>query len=284
MKRQLRNIARSIPGLEQFLFLKGALQGHFYSPVPSLKEVRKRRTDIFGVQRPEIPGVDLHEPEQLLLLNHLAREFYREQPFSEDFLSNDAFRFSDAIFLYSMLRYSRPKRLVEVGSGYSSHVTLETNRRFLNNSVNCRFVEPYPSDFLKSAAGNAVIESPVQEAPFDIFSSLEAGDILFIDSSHVSKVGSDVNFIFFYILPILRSGVRIHFHDVFYPFEYPEEWILDGRAWNEDYLLRAFLQFNSEFRIELFPNYLMRFHQKFFESNMPMCLKDPGGSIWMIRK
>ena len=182
-----------------------------------------------------------------------------------------------------MLRYSKPRRLVEVGSGYSSKVTIETNRRFLNNSVKCQFVEPYPSGFLKEVAGDAVIESPVQDVPLEIFSTLEAGDILFIDSSHVSKVGSDVNFIFFHILPILRPGVRIHFHDVFYPFEYPEEWILQGKAWNEDYLLRAFLQFNREFKIELFPNYLMQFHPKFFESNMPLCLKDPGGSIWLIR-
>ena len=100
MKRLLKSFAQSIPGLDQFVFLRGVLRGHFYSPVPSLKEVRKRRSDIFGDPGREISGVDLHEPEQLLLVEHLAREFYGGQPFSEDFLSNEAFRFSDSIFLY----------------------------------------------------------------------------------------------------------------------------------------------------------------------------------------
>ena len=117
----------------------------------------------------------------------------------------------------------------------------------------------------------------------DVFSRLRAGDVLFIDSSHVSKVGSDVNYIFFNILPALQTGVRIHFHDVFYPFEYPEQWILNGRSWSEAYLLRAFLQFNQTFEVELFPNHLIRFHPEFFQKHMPLCVKDPGGSIW-IRK
>jgi len=105
--------------------------------------------------------------------------------------------------------------------------------------------------------------------------------VLFIDSSHVSKVGSDVNHILFNILPALRPSVRVHFHDVFYPFEYPENWIVNGRSWTEAYLLHAFLQFNDTFEIELFPNYLTRFHQDFFKQRMPLCLKDPGGSIWL---
>ena len=167
--RLLKNIAQSIPGLDQFVFVRGALRGHFYSPVPSLKEVRKRRNDLFEVRCTDIPGVNLHEPEQLLLLEHLAREFYCEHPFSEDLLGNDQFRHSDAIFLYSMLRYSRPRRLVEVGSGYSSRVTLETNRRFLNSSVKCQFIEPYPSVQLKSVAGDAIIHRPIQDVPLDVF-------------------------------------------------------------------------------------------------------------------
>jgi hypothetical protein len=92
-------------------------------------------------------------------------------------------------------------------------------------------------------------------------------------------VGSDVNHIFFNILPALRPGVRVHFHDVFYPFEYPEDWVLNGRSWSEAYVLRAFLQFNAAFEIELFPNYLVHFHEAFFKQHMPLCLKNPGWSI-----
>ena len=284
MRRFLKRLVGSSPGLSQFVFLKGALRGHFYSPVPSLEEVRLHRKQIFDVVPREIPGVRLREQEQLELIERFAREYYPEQPFPTAFFENSQFRYSDAITLYCMLRYSRPRRLIEVGSGYSSQVTLETNRRFLGNSVECVFIEPFPSDALKAAAGSLVIQKRIQDVPLETFSQLDAGDILFIDSTHVSKVGSDVNHIFFHILPVLRAGVRVHFHDVFYPFEYPERWIMEGKVWNEDYLLRAFLQFNNDFEIELFPNYLMRFHQEFFREKMPLCLKDPGGSIWLLRK
>jgi hypothetical protein len=283
MKRYLKRLAGSLPGLSQLVFLKGALRGHFYSPVPSLREVRLHRKQIFDVPA-EIPGVRLQEQQQLKLIERFAQDYYAEQPFTESFLENDQFRYSDAIVLFCMLRYSRPRMLIEVGSGYSSQVTLETNRRFFDNSIECVFIEPFPSDSLKAAAGNTIVQKRIQDVPLDTFSKLTAGDILFIDSTHVSKVGSDVNHIFFRILPMLRPGVRVHFHDVFYPFEYPEGWILEGKTWNEDYLLRAFLQFNSDFEIELFPNYLMRYHEDFFRNKMPLCLKDPGGSIWLIRR
>ena len=284
MKPFLKRMAGSIPGLNQFVFVKGALRGHFYSPVPSLNEVRRNRKEIFDDWPRAIPGIDLREPEQLRLMERFASEYYPEQPFSEEFLNNEAFRHSDAIVLYCMLRHSLPKNLIEVGSGYSSQVAMETNRSFLNSAVNCLFIEPFPSESLKAIAGAVILKKRIQDVPLETFSVLNAGDILFIDSTHVSKVGSDVNHIFFRILPLLRSGVRVHFHDVFYPFEYPESWILEGKAWNEDYLLRAFLQFNRDFEIEIFPNYLIHFHREFFQKNMPLCLRDPGGSIWLIRK
>ena len=284
MKPFLKRIAGSIPGLNQFVFMKGALRGHFYSSVPSLDEVRRHRKEIFDDWPRTIPGIDLREPDQLRLLELFAREYYPEQPFSEEFLNNSAFCHSDAITLYCMLRHSRPKNLIEVGSGYSSQVTMETNRRFLRNAVNCLFIEPFPSDTLKAVSGAVILEKRIQDVPLETFSVLDAGDILFIDSTHVSKVGSDVNHIFFRILPMLRPGVRVHFHDVFYPFEYPESWIMEGKAWNEDYLLRAFLQFNRDFEIEIFPNYLIHFHREFFQKNMPLCLRDSGGSIWLLRK
>jgi len=284
MKPFLMRVARSVPGLNQFVFMKGVLRGHFYSPVPSLDELRRHRKEIFEDWPRSIPGIDLRESEQLRLMELFAREYYPEQPFSGDFLNNGAFCHSDAITLYCMLRHSRPEKLIEVGSGYSSQVTMETNRLFLKNAVDCRFIEPFPSTTLKSAAGAAILEKRVQDVPLETFSALNAGDILFIDSSHVSKVGSDVNHIFFRILPMLRPGVRVHFHDVFYPFEYPESWIQEGKAWNEDYLLRAFLQFNRDFEIEVFPNYLIHFHREFFRKSMPLYLENPGGSIWLLRK
>ena len=108
-------------------------------------------------------------------------------------------------------------------------------------------------------------------------------DVLFIDSTHVSKVGSDVNYIFFEILPRLRSGVHIHFHDIFYPFEYPKEWVYEGRNWNEIYMLRAFLQYNSDFQITYFQHMMTQRHRAFFQERMPLSVKNLGGNIWLKR-
>src|SRR6185295_14291779 len=118
-------------------------------------------------------------------------------------------------------------------------------------------IEPYP-DLVKRLLRPddfdrvQFIRSLVQDVPLKIFDVLEANDILFIDSSHVCKVGSDVYHELFRILPRLRPGVIIHFHDIFWPFEYPEDWLREGRAWNELYLMRAFLQHNEAYEILLF--------------------------------
>jgi hypothetical protein len=155
-------------------------------------------------------------------------------------------------------------------------------------NIACTFIEPYPkllhtlvreSDFERIE----ILETRIQDTPLERFRALEPNDILFIDSTHVAKVGSDVNYIFSDILPILRPGVYVHFHDIFYPFEYPKEWIYEGRAWNEAYLLRAFLAFNGAYEIVLFNTFLERFHRERFARMMPLCLKNEGGSIWLRR-
>jgi hypothetical protein len=115
------------------------------------------------------------------------------------------------------------------------------------------------------------------------FQNLTAGDILFIDSSHVSKINSDVNYLFFEILPLLQSGVYVHFHDIFFPFEYPKEWIYEGRFWNEAYLLRAFLEFNNAFRIVFFNSYMQQTNKDELWKDMPLFSRNPGGSLWMTR-
>ena len=111
--------------------------------------------------------------------------------------------------------------------------------------------------------------------------TLGPGDVLFIDSTHVAKVGSDVNYLFFEVLPRLAVGKLVHVHDVFASFEYPIEWLREGRAWNEQYLLRAFLQFNDRFRVRLFGNHMVLRHHNWFQARMPLCLNNPGGAFWM---
>jgi predicted O-methyltransferase YrrM len=269
--------------------------GHFYSPIPRLDAIRAREGTIFDRTRRALPGIELHESEQLALLRTFE-PYYAELPFQAQrtpglryFFENPTYSYSDAIFLYCMIRHARPSRIIEVGSGYSSCVTLDTSERFFDSRIACTFIEPYPDGLLsliRPADRDRIelVASDLQAVGLERFRALAAGDILFVDSTHVSRVGSDVNYLFFEILPQLAPGVLVHFHDVFYPFEYPEPWVYEGRAWTEAYLLRAFLAFNDAFEIVLFNTYLETFHQEYFARAMPLCLKNPGGSIWLRKR
>ncbi len=166
---------------------------------------------------------------------------------------------------------------------------LDTNEQFLNGKVKFTFIEPYPDrlfSLLRPQEKPAVhlIRQKLEEVPLPVFEALEAGDVLFIDSTHVSKAGSDVNYYLFEIFPLLKKGVYIHIHDIFYPFEYPREWIYEGRAWNEIYALRAFLSYNSHFKIVYFNHYMGNRHAALVGEKMPLCLKSAGGSIWLQKQ
>ncbi len=266
--------------------------GHFYSPVPDFEEVRRREDVIFGSPARFLPGIALNEAGQLQLLESLSR-FYPDQPFSATkqpgtryYFDNPNFGYGDALALHCMIRHVRPGRIIEVGSGYSSCVTLDTNDVFFGGSIACTFIEPFPELFhslVDAAAGQPLrlIPKAVQDVDISIFQALQAGDILFINSTHVSKTGSDVNRVIFEILPALAPGVYIHFHDIFYPFEYPKDWVYEGRAWNENYILRAFLQYNQAFEIQLFNNYLATEHASLLARLMPLWIKNTGASIWL---
>ena len=199
------------------------------------------------------------------------------------------YSYADAICLYAMMRHLRPKRIIEVGAGHSSCAMLDTNEIFFDNSIALTFIEPHPESFLSLLEHGdqrriELLTSRIQDVDPGRFASLSANDILFVDSSHVSKVGSDVNYLIFKILPMLQSGVYVHFHDIFYPFEYPKAWICDlGIAWNEAYLLRGFLQYNQSFRIAFFNTYLERFYEKEIRDLMPLCFENTGASIWLRR-
>lgn len=265
--------------------------GHYYSPVPDKEYVRNNAGRIFDRSMKTLPGIDLRENEQLSLLEKF-KGYYSEIFFTAEkvpsnryWYKNGLFSYSDAIFLHSMMRYLSPKRIIEAGSGFSSAVMLDTNEKNFNNSIDMLLIEPYPvnldrltKDFPKHYR---MIPSFVQDVPIETFRELEKDDILFIDSTHVSKAGSDVNYILFEILPALKEGVIIHFHDVFYPFEYPQAWIEKGFAWNEDYMLRAFLMYNTNFEIIFFNTFIEQFHRDWLQKNMPDVLKNTGGGLWL---
>ena len=272
--------------------------GHYYSPMPSIKELRRDAPRIFDRSRRTLPGIELNEAAQLALLAQFA-PFYGEQPFPERprdgiryFFDNYWFGRSDALFLYAMIRLFRPRRIVEVGSGFSSAVMLDTNERFMKRGIRLTFIEPESTRLRKLIKREdhesvEILEQRIQDVDPAVVDLLAANDILFIDSSHVSKAGSDVNHIVFELLPRLASGVLVQFHDVLYPFEYPQMWFELGWSWNEPYLLRAFLQYNPQFPIRFWNDFMTRFHSEAIRTVMPLCLPPPafgvGGSLWLQR-
>lgn len=270
--------------------------GHFYSAVPS-DEDRRWALEGERVSEPVI-DVDLRVDEQKKLIETLA-------PMADDFIwpasaelardeglryhhENSALGIGDGVLLYSMIRYMRPKRIVEVGCGYSSALMLDTNARHFDNEIELTFIEPYP-ELLRSLMQEGDEERcnvkpvAVQDVDLAVFDQLEANDILFIDSTHVSKLGSDVNRIMFDVLPRLAPGVAIHIHDIDWAFGYPDAWIREGRAWNESYLVRAFLAYNSEFEIKAWGPYLHQEHREFMDVQLPLAATERGNSLWIQR-
>lgn len=195
------------------------------------------------------------------------------------------FGHADSFWLYAMIRHLQPRKVIEIGSGFSSAVMLDTIDLFCKESPVFTSIESY-ADRLKSLLRESdkcvVREEFIQNVNCDIFASLEPGDILFVDSSHVGKFGSDVLHILNEILPRLNKGVFIHFHDIFYLFEYPRPWLENkGRAWNECYFIQAFLQYNYAFKIKLFGHYLGVKKAEILRNHSPLCLKNTGGSLWL---
>ena len=228
--------------------------------------------------------INFNDEKQLLLLNEL-KSHYKELPFSKEktddlryYFHNNWFGEADGVFYFFMLRYLKPKQIIEIGSGFSSCVLLDSNELFFNNTIKCTFIEPEPTRLLnniKKTDSIVLLQSNIQNVELDVFKDLEPNDILFVDSSHISSYESDVNYIFFKILPLLKTGVYIHFHDIFPNFEYPVEWIRKNDKINETYLLHAFLMYNTCFSIEMFPSYLM---EKYPDK---ISFLNSGGSIYL---
>ncbi|MEW6238259.1 MAG: class I SAM-dependent methyltransferase [Candidatus Omnitrophota bacterium] len=269
--------------------------GHYYSPIPSREELRIRREAVFpsGLEPPD-EALNLNEEGQMALLESF-REYYASMPLPEFpaegrryYFANSFYSYSDGVFLYCMLRWLRPKRIVEIGSGFSSALMLDVNDLCLEGKTHLTFIEPYPErleSLLKESDRRhsevKIVARPVQDVDLGVFGALEAGDILFVDSSHIMKAGSDLHHILFRILPMLPPGVYCHFHDIFYNFQYPVEWFRWGRSYNEAYALRAFLSYNSRFDIVLFNTHMEKKCPEWFERHMPLCLKNTGGSLWL---
>lgn len=237
------------------------LERNFFLPIPDEEDL----DEAFWRRRSDLVGVDVNEPAALALLDDVlpryAREFgqavpvHQDDPASNVFLVNGSFMAVDAEVYYALIRHLRPRRIVEVGAGWSTLFSAEAVRageREDGRRTDLVAVDPYPLPFLKQPIDglSRLVERKVQDLDLELFTSLEAGDILFIDSTHVLRSGGDVQAEYCEILPRLQPGVVVHVHDINLPVEYPRHYLEGYRYFfNEQYLLQAFLAFNSRFEM-----------------------------------
>ena len=217
---------------------------HYYEPLPDFRSITREQIQ----RKRDYPAIDFRRDDQLRLLGELE-PYARELPESD--LINDYFSGLDAVVYYSLIRHLKPRRIIEIGGGHSTRIAGKALAANQSGRLTC--IEPYPEERLNgSAFGVHLVNKRVEQLDVSFFSMLEADDILFIDSSHTVKFGSDVCYEFLEILPTLKRGVWVHVHDIFFPHDYPAEWLLKRRlALNEQYLLEAFLAFNNDFQIAL---------------------------------
>ena len=275
--------------------------GHFYSVIPYI-------TNDYNDRTPKFINIDFDENSHINILNELADYLTL---FDDTFgikdgtsvtsranslkfsLANGGFEGMDARLLYYFIQKNKPKKIIEIGGGCSTLLMHNTNIMF-NLGIEIICIEPYPNNSLKKLHSNGsitLIEKKLENTDLEIFKSLDSNDILFIDSSHVLKINSDVMCYFTSIFPILKKGVFIHIHDIFFPFDYPLRWTKGGIFWNEQYFLYIFLQYNTKFKVKFCNSYSefkykekLRFLQQNTYERVNNIYQDefPGGSIWLL--
>jgi SAM-dependent methyltransferase len=263
---------------------------YFYQPIPDSRQIPNELWE----QESELPGVDMNDAMQLRFLTEVFPQYkseYSQFPNAptgspnEFYFENPMFSGTDALALYGMLRHFKPGRVLEVGSGFSSRVTAKA--MLANGSGELTCIEPYPQEVLRQGFPGLkqLIEKGVQQVDLDVFQELEQSDVLFIDSSHVVRVGGDVDFLFLEVLPRLRPGVIVHVHDIYLPLPGRRDWVMEERRfWNEQQLLQAFLICNDDFEV-LFANaYANRKFPDQLKAAFPSSPWWGGGSFWMRRR
>jgi hypothetical protein len=264
---------------------------HYYQPLinprkyltKSLREIR------------ELPGVDFNEEEQLKVLSQfkyndeLVKFPINKVNESEFYYDNMAYGHGDAEYLYNIIRFYKPARIIEIGSGISTMMVKHAidQNKIDDPAYTCRHIciEPYEMPWLDNF-GVELLREKVEHINKSLFLELQANDILFIDSSHIIRPQGDVLFEYLEILPILNQGVLVHIHDIFSPEDYLDKWIFEHKLWNEQYLLEAFLTFNKEYKVLAALNYLSIYHHSKLSEKCPVYemqgLKNLG-AFWMVR-
>jgi predicted O-methyltransferase YrrM len=254
--------------------------GHYYSALTSKAD--EDRAISWGASGADPAGVVIDREGMLDLVQVLA-PMWPDLQLTGRYHRDVMYGLADAAIYHSMLRHFRPGKVVEVGSGFSTAVALDTiDAHDLSTRVTC--VEPYP-DRLRSllSAGDDVTihQKPVQEVDPEVFTSLVRGDFLFIDSTHVAKAGSDVVWNILHLLPQLKPGVIVHVHDIFWPLEYKPSWIRERRDWTEIYLVHAFLCNNAAWRVLLFSDLVWQENHDIVAAFAPDAVGERPGGLWL---
>jgi hypothetical protein len=285
------------------LFQKAGLyltRRHFYSPIPDTRLLKNRR-DLWESEY-DLTGVNLNEARQLEVLDNLIPKYRGECSFPEEktvnpheyYVNNGSFGLVSAVALHSMIRHHQPRTIIEVGCGFSTMVSARASLMNAEQGHPAKLiaVDPFPLPQLQSGLPGLtqVVPRRVEDLGASFFDPLESGDILFIDSSHVLKIGGDVAFLYLEVLPRLKPGVVIHIHDILWPRHYSRDLVLGQRLfWNEQYLLRAFLAFNRQFEILWCASWLNAKYPEKIKAAIPLPKTRPGfenyisSSLWMRR-
>jgi hypothetical protein len=272
---------------------------HFYSPIPDTMELNQREE--LWTRESTLAGIDMNIGGQLHFVERIFPEYKDELKFKvnkadtkapyEFYLNNSGFGLGDAGVLHLMIRHFKPRAIIEVGSGNSTLVSAAAVLKNQEDGFPCRLtaIEPYPREYLKEGFPglDGLKVEKAENVEIDFFMQLGEDDILFIDSSHVMRIGNDVNFLYLEVLPRLKKGVIVHIHDIFLPYHYPKEGVIQNRTfWTEQYLLQAFLCLNNVYEV-LFANYYMF---KEYPDKMNAIFKSPQGyskhvfnSFWIRR-
>lgn len=265
------------------------IKDHYYEPLFNPRRISGSLHDR------DLPGVKFDINSQRNLLNKFnyseeLRQFSFNRKSDEEFyFNNERFTVGDAEILYSMIRYLKPERVIEIGSGMSTLIAAAALKK--NKIDNANYspshicIEPYPRSWLKKRNDVTLVQKNLEEIGSEFFIELKENDILFIDSTHMIKPKGDVLTEYLEILPIIKPGVVVHIHDIFTPKNYPDEWILNAVSfWNEQYLLEAILSFSDKFEVLLALNFLFNTEKELLESRCPFLkgnfTKEPR-SIWL---
>jgi Methyltransferase domain len=283
-----------------------ARKSDYYSPLPSEFELRKTIT---RWNKPSsLIGVNYDLSAMKRLLSQLVEDFYDEfvrlPPHSELQTRGYGWGYThvDAFLLYAMIRQLKPARYLEIGSGLSTYYCSLAAKRNADEGYRTQItcVEPFPFEALYRIDGINIIQSLVQDVPLDMFHALDAGDVLFIDSSHIIRIDGDVPFLFLEVLPRLGKDVQIQVHDIPFPYNVPfpaDYWVLTHRTtsglnwpfyWNEAMLLQALLAFNQDFEIEMSCPMIRYFDESYLRETLPLVrpvAEEPNtfSSIWLKR-